>query len=177
MRKTIISSSLPFPVINNYLLFPTPSSARQISLDVRYIADTHLPISNLRDATSVDVDIVTDEIYWTNRLEAKIYKAPMRGNQAPVEVINVNLITPESIAIDWISRNIYWVDSGTRRVEVATLNGTSRRVLFSVNVVLPTSIAVDLQTQWDCSWIFLTCDHHVLSCDHHVNDMWLSCDI
>ena len=71
----------------------------------------------------------------------------MRGNQAPVEVINVNLITPESIAIDWISRNIYWVDSGTRRIEVATLNGTSRRVLFSVNVVLPTSIAVDLQTQ------------------------------
>ena len=71
----------------------------------------------------------------------------MRGNQAPVEVINVNLIMPESIAIDWISRNIYWVDSGTRRIEVATLNGTSRRVLFSVNVVLPTSIAVDLQTQ------------------------------
>ena len=71
----------------------------------------------------------------------------MSGSQAPVEVINVNLITPESIAIDWISRNIYWVDSGTRRIEVATLNGTSRRVLFSVNVVLPTSIAVDLQTQ------------------------------
>ena len=71
----------------------------------------------------------------------------MSGNHAPVEVINVNLITPESIAIDWISRNIYWVDSGTRRIEVASLNGTSRKVLFSSNVVLPTSIAVDLQTQ------------------------------
>ena len=129
------------------MLFPTPSNARQISLDVRYIADTHLPIRSLRDATSVDIDIVTDEIYWTNRLEAKIYKAPMSGNQAPAEVINVNLVTPESIAIDWISRNIYWVDSGTRRIEVASLNGTSRRVLFSTNVVLPTSIAVDLQTQ------------------------------
>ena len=71
----------------------------------------------------------------------------MSSNQAPVEVINLNMITPESIAIDWISRNIYWADSGTRRIEVASLNGTSRRVLFSINVVLPTSVAVDLQTQ------------------------------
>lgn len=98
-------------------------------------------------ASSLDVDIVTDEVFWTDRLDAKIYKAPMNSDGAAVEVINTGLVAPESIAIDWIARNIYWVDSGTRRIEVATLNGTSRKVLFSTNVVLPTSVAVDLQSQ------------------------------
>lgn len=98
-------------------------------------------------ASSLDVDIVTDEVFWTDRLDAKIYKAPMNSDGATVEIINTGLVSPESIAIDWIARNIYWVDSGTRRIEVATLNGTSRKVLFSTNVVLPTSVAVDLQSQ------------------------------
>ena len=134
-------------MINNYLLFPTLSDARQISLDVPYLADSVLSIPRLTAASSLDVDIVTDEVFWTDKLDSKIYKAPMNSNGAAVEVINTSLVSPESIAIDWIARNVYWVDSGTRRIEVATLNGTSRKVLFSTNVVFPMSIAVDLQSQ------------------------------
>jgi low density lipoprotein receptor-related protein 5/6 len=50
---------------------------------------------------------------------------------------------PEGIAVDWIGRNLYWSDTGTDRIEVSRLNGTSRRVLVSENLDKPRAIAVD----------------------------------
>ena len=50
---------------------------------------------------------------------------------------------PEGIAIDWIGRNLYWSDSGTDRIEVSHLNGTSRRVLVLENLDEPRAIVVD----------------------------------
>ena len=34
---------------------------------------------------------------------------------------------PDGIAVDWVARNLYWTDTGTDRIEVSRLNGTSRR--------------------------------------------------
>lgn len=50
---------------------------------------------------------------------------------------------PEGIAVDWIGRNLYWSDSGTDRIEVSHLNGTSRRVLVSENLDEPRAIVLD----------------------------------
>ena len=33
---------------------------------------------------------------------------------------------PDGIAVDWVGRNLFWTDSGTDRIEVSILNGTSR---------------------------------------------------
>ena len=133
------------PDINAYLIFPTGKDIRQISLDVSYLADIILP-TQITATTSIDVDLITKDIYWTNDLESKIYKAPMSGGP-PVEVITLRLLAPRSIAVDWIGRNLYWVDGGTRKIEVAHLDGSSRRVLFSTNLISPNGIVVDLQSQ------------------------------
>ena len=45
--------------------------------------------------------------------------------------------------MDWIARNLYWTDTGTDRIEVARLNGTSRRVLISDDLDEPRAIALD----------------------------------
>ena len=50
---------------------------------------------------------------------------------------------PEGIAVDWIGRNLYWSDTGTDRIEVCHLNGTSRRVLVSESLDEPRALAVD----------------------------------
>ncbi len=34
------------------------------------------------------------------------------------------------IAVDWLGHNIYWADSEARRIEVARLDGSSRKVLI-----------------------------------------------
>jgi low density lipoprotein receptor-related protein 5/6 len=58
-------------------------------------------------------------------------------------VVQAEVKYPEGIAVDWIGRNLYWSDTGTDRIEVSRLNGTSRRVLVSENLDEPRAIAVD----------------------------------
>lgn len=62
--------------------------------------------------------------------------SPLKRNQQYVFVC-------AGIAVDWVSQNLYWTDSGARRIEVARLNGQSRRVLLWDEVEQPVSIALD----------------------------------
>lgn len=42
--------------------------------------------------------------------------------------MSTEVLNPDGIAVDWIARNLYWTDTGPDRIEVAKLNGTSRKV-------------------------------------------------
>jgi low density lipoprotein receptor-related protein 5/6 len=50
---------------------------------------------------------------------------------------------PDGIAVDYLARNLYWTDTGTDRIEVARLNGSSRRVLITENLDEPRAIVLD----------------------------------
>lgn len=50
---------------------------------------------------------------------------------------------PDGIAVDWIGRNLYWTDTGTDRIEVSRLNGTSRKILISENLDEPRALCLD----------------------------------
>lgn len=64
-------------------------------------------------------------------------------NGSAVEhVIEFDLDSPDGMAVDWVAHNIYWVDSGLKRIEMAHVDGSSRRVLVWKDVD-PRSIAVD----------------------------------
>lgn len=44
--------------------------------------------------------------------------------------------------MDWIHDLLFWTDSGTRRVEVATLDGSKRAVVAANDLDKPRAIAV-----------------------------------
>ena len=56
------------------------------------------------------------------------------------ELIKFGLHSPEGIAIDQMSQNIYWTDSGLNRIEVARSNGMYRKVLIWEDLHHPKSI-------------------------------------
>ena len=58
-------------------------------------------------------------------------------------VVATEVESPDGVAVDWIARNLYWTDTGTNRIEVARLNGTSRKVLISDGLDEPRAIALD----------------------------------
>ena len=58
-------------------------------------------------------------------------------------VINESLIHPDCVAVDWIARNLYWTDEGTKWIEVSRLNGTSRLVLVADDLEKPRAITLD----------------------------------
>ena len=58
-------------------------------------------------------------------------------------VIEFGLAYPEGMAVDWVAHNLYWADTGAKRIEMARLDGTSRKVLVWENLRNPRAIALD----------------------------------
>ena len=58
-------------------------------------------------------------------------------------IVNIEVLNPDGFVIDWVSRNMFWTDTGTDRIEVARLDGSSRRVIISDRLDEPRAIAVD----------------------------------
>ena len=59
------------------------------------------------------------------------------------QIIYGGIELTEDIAIDWVGGNMYWTDYVLETVEVATLEGKHRTVLFSENLGNPRSIVLD----------------------------------
>lgn len=57
-----------------------------------------------------------------------IRRAKLNGAQQE-DIIITEVQHPDGIAVDWISRNLFWTDTGTDRIEVANLRGLYRKVL------------------------------------------------
>ena len=53
------------------------------------------------------------------------------------------MIYPRNLAVDWITKNIYIVESGSRRIDVSNYDGDKRTVLLADNLILPLDIALD----------------------------------
>lgn len=64
------------------------------------------------------------------------------------DIVTVEVKNPDGIAIDWITRNLYWTDTGTDRIEVSRLNGTHRKVLIHEDLGEPRAIALALELGW-----------------------------
>lgn len=53
------------------------------------------------------------------------------------------MVYPRNLAVDWITRNVYIVESGSRRIDVVNYDGDRRTVLLADGLTLPLDIALD----------------------------------
>ena len=56
--------------------------------------------------------------------------------------MNADVRHPDGLAVDWVARNLYWTDTGTDRIEVSRLNGSSRKDLISKDLDEPRAITL-----------------------------------
>lgn len=54
-----------------------------------------------------------------------------------------DLGSPEGISIDHIGRTMFWTDSVKDRIEVASLDGSRRRVIIDSGLINPRAIVTD----------------------------------
>ena len=54
----------------------------------------------------------------------------------------------EDLAVDWVGRNLYWTDYVLETIEVSTLNGSFRTVLFNENITNPRALALDPRQEY-----------------------------
>ena len=82
-------------------------------------------------------------VYFFISLQS-ISRAFLNGSSMET-IVEFGVTYPEGMAVDWVAHNIYWADSGSNRIEVARLDGSSRRVLLWKNLSHPRGLALDPQ--------------------------------
>lgn len=94
-------------------------------------------------AIGLDKDCVEGRIYYGDLLNRRIMSAKYDGTDAR-PFITDDIKEVEGIAIDHVSRRIYWTDSGKRTIEVASLeNPAIRTVVVHKNLINLRGIAID----------------------------------
>jgi integrin beta 2 len=90
------------------------------------------PISRVQMATSVDFVAVQDLIYWVDSDHGSIFSIRRDGTHR--KVIAEGLDSVESLAIDWISSNMYWTNPKFDVIEVSKINGSFKVLVFFCSI-------------------------------------------
>ncbi|XP_051476203.1 low-density lipoprotein receptor-related protein 5 isoform X2 [Apus apus] len=126
-----------------YLLFANRRDVRLVDAGGMKLEST-VVVSGLEDAAAVDFQYSQGIVFWTDVSEEAIKQTYINQTGNVVQnVIISGLVSPDGLACDWIGQKLYWTDSETNRIEVANLNGTSRKVLFWQDLDQPRAIALD----------------------------------
>jgi len=101
--------------------------------------------SRLQQAASADFLFNEQLIFWVSNLDKSNIMLVNMSSEAPREPqeLPIKIGKAEGIAVDWVSRKLYWTDSKSFRIEVSNLNGDNRKVLVWKNIDRPRAIAVD----------------------------------
>lgn len=121
-----------------YLLFLRKSDIRRMSFKSRTF--DVVPISGLQSATSFDVNLAENRIYWT---DTKTISRSFINGSGVEHIVQLGIENPVNLAIDWIAKNLYWIDIDLKRIEVSRLDGSYRRIVFHDRNRHPFSLAVD----------------------------------
>uniref|UniRef100_A0A4W4FFU2 EGF-like domain-containing protein n=1 Tax=Electrophorus electricus TaxID=8005 RepID=A0A4W4FFU2_ELEEL len=119
-----------------YLMFTNRHEIRRIDLVKR---DYTQVVPTQKNAVAIDVDVAANRMFWCDRFHRRIYSDPSRH----LTLIGAGLHSPEGLALDWVQHNLYWTDSGSRSISVASADGSRRRILIDSDLSEPRAIAVD----------------------------------
>ncbi|OTF75363.1 low density lipoprotein receptor-like protein, partial [Euroglyphus maynei] len=129
--------------MQKYLIMTTRNDIKRISLDTEYRFDVRIPLNRrLSNAFVLDIHFQSDTVYWSDTNENVIYKSIILGGKIE-KILNYGLSGVNGLAIDNVGHKIYWTDAGRKRIEVANLDGTFRKVLLSKDLDSPRAIALN----------------------------------
>ncbi|KAK2100003.1 hypothetical protein P7K49_021351 [Saguinus oedipus] len=132
-------SKTPSPL----LLFANRRDVRLVDAG-RVKLETTVVVGGLEDAAAVDFQFSKGVVYWTDVSEEAIKQTYLNHTGVAVQTVVISgLVSPDGLACDWVGKKLYWTDSETNRIEVANLNGTSRKVLFWQDLDQPRAIALN----------------------------------
>lgn len=123
-----------------YMLILTDRKIMKSQMDITSIETINVP--NSRYLMKIDVDVANSSIFVGDAYKRSIAKINFDSSNYQ-QVISKGTGYFGDLAVDWIGRNLYWTDMQFSTVEVATLEGKNRKILFKGNDSNPMSIVLD----------------------------------
>ncbi|CAG5126006.1 unnamed protein product, partial [Candidula unifasciata] len=109
-----------------------------------------IPVSSISNGQDFDFDSRDGFIYYVEKINGSLKRIQVNGRNTSEFVPTAVIGSPNAIAIDWMSRNLYWANAAASLLEVMRLDGPVhyRRVLHSNqgrnrDVANPLSLCVD----------------------------------
>nr|XP_055074200.1 low-density lipoprotein receptor-related protein 1B-like isoform X3 [Misgurnus anguillicaudatus] len=112
--------------VKKFLLYARRSEIRGVDIDNPYLnIITALTVPDIDDVTAMDYDAVDERIYWADVKTRTIKRAFINGTKLET-VMSGDLSNVRGLAIDWLSRNMYWMssDNDETHINVARLDGS-----------------------------------------------------
>ncbi|XP_058248902.1 low-density lipoprotein receptor-related protein 1B isoform X4 [Hemibagrus wyckioides] len=111
--------------LKRFLLYVRRSEIRGVDIDNPYMnIMTALTVPDIDDVTVVDYDALEERIYWADVKTQTIKRAFINGTSLET-VISGDIQNCRGLAVDWLSRNMYWLSSENEetQINVARLDG------------------------------------------------------
>lgn len=121
-----------------FLVISNRRSILVANLDTSFLERVPVKVENVVATAS---DMATNTIYWSDMSVKKVFRLTKGGE--PQVVISSGLDLVEGLAVDWVARNLYWVDSRLKTIEVSTLDGKNHIVLLKENISQPRGLSLD----------------------------------
>eukprot|EP00066_Takifugu_rubripes_P020818 XP_011610084.1 PREDICTED: low-density lipoprotein receptor-related protein 1B [Takifugu rubripes] len=112
--------------VKRFLLYVRRSEIRGVDIDDPYMnIMTALTVPDIDDVTVVDYDATEERIYWADIKTQTIKRAFINGTQLET-IISADIVNCRSLALDWLSRNLYWLSSENdeSQINVARFDGS-----------------------------------------------------
>lgn len=96
----------------------------------------------------IDFDYQDKKLFWTEREKHSIFEGTIDAEAKKVTSIRKlsalhGLVFPRNIAVDWLSKKLYIVETGARRIDISDYTGALRSVLIADGLTLPIDVALD----------------------------------
>ncbi|XP_055345561.1 prolow-density lipoprotein receptor-related protein 1-like [Paramacrobiotus metropolitanus] len=157
LTKFVEGSTTQCQHFRTFMVFSASTEIRGVTLDASY--HNFIPaVINVQNATSMEVDVQTDSVYWVETKAKTVVRGFLNGTSIETIIDSPGTPRPTDIAIDWISRNIYTtfsadytagklsIASTSGEIVVSTLSGEFRKTLVKDGIKTPISVAVDSVT-------------------------------
>uniref|UniRef100_A0A4W5QCD1 EGF-like domain-containing protein n=1 Tax=Hucho hucho TaxID=62062 RepID=A0A4W5QCD1_9TELE len=115
-----------FTCFSEFLLYVRRTEIRGVDIDNPYLnLITALTVPDIDEVTAVDYDASEERIYWTDVKTQTIKRSPINGT-AIETIISGGNVNVRGLALDWLSRNLYWIssESDETQINVARLDGS-----------------------------------------------------
>ncbi|KAK9885699.1 hypothetical protein WA026_012464, partial [Henosepilachna vigintioctopunctata] len=105
-------------------------------------------VRNLSQAAAVAYNYDMQQICWSDHALENIQCTNYTGYNTSKEstnnttVVITEVLSVDGLACDWFTNKLYWTDSEANRIEVATMDGKQRKVLFWTELDQPRTIAL-----------------------------------
>ncbi|XP_037542041.1 low-density lipoprotein receptor-related protein 1B [Nematolebias whitei] len=112
--------------LKRFLLYVRRSEIRGVDIDNPYMnVMTALTVPDIDDVTVVDFDSQEERIYWADIKTQTIKRVFINGTQLET-VISSDIVNCRGLALDWLSRNLYWLSSENdeSQINVARFDGS-----------------------------------------------------